>query len=84
MPRAPAAAIRILAARLGDGFQHQKPGRLFRKLVKASATIDTTPTNIIVTLGRRAYNPHLLNAGFAERQTPIPWLDHRRLTIRFI
>ena len=77
------ALYRTLAARLGDGFDTQKPGSLFRKLVKASATIDITPTDIIVTLGRRAYNPHLLKAGFAERQTPIPWLDQRRLNIRF-
>ena len=77
------ALYRILAARLGDGFETQQPGTLFRTLVKASATVEITPTDITVTLGRRACYPHLRKAGFAERPTPIPWLDQRCLNIRF-
>lgn len=36
-----------------------------------------------VTLLLLANSPHLLKAGFAERRTPIPWLNQRCLSIRF-
>lgn len=40
--------------------------------VMASATIEITPADIIVTVGLRAHNPNFLKAGFAECQNPIP------------
>ena len=34
-----------------------------------------------VRLGRRAHNPLLIAAGFADGETAIPWLDNRKLQI---
>ena len=51
---------RILARRLGNGLQTANARTLFRKAVRASATIEITPDEIVVRLGRRALNPLLL------------------------
>ncbi|MDE2790552.1 MAG: hypothetical protein OXI81_09045 [Paracoccaceae bacterium] len=41
------------------------------------------PGDIVVSLGRRANNPLLIAAGFAETHQPVPWLGNRRRRIRF-
>ena len=77
------ALYRILARRLGNGMENAQARTLFRKVVNTSATIDVKPEEIVVSLGRRANNPLLIAAGFAEQRQPIPWLGNRRLRIRF-
>ena len=74
---------RILARRLGNGMENVNARTLFRKVVNSSATIDTRPEEVVVSLGRRVNNPLLIAAGFAERRQPITWLGDRRLRIRF-
>ena len=37
-----------------------------------------------MAIGRRANNPFLLNAGFAQMETPVPWLDGRTMRIQFV
>ena len=58
---------RILARRLGNGMENAHARTLFRKVVNSSATIDTRPEQVVVSLGRRVNNPLLIAAGFAER-----------------
>jgi len=77
------ALYRLLANRLGDRFRTAEPASLFRKFVEASATVDISEQRIEVTLGRRAHNPHLIQAGYADTTTSIPWLDNRPLKITF-
>ncbi len=77
------ALYRILARRLGNGMDNARARTLFRKVVNASATIEIKPDEITVSLGRRANNPLLIAAGFADQQQTIPWLGNRRLRIRF-
>ncbi|MXX91599.1 MAG: transposase [Boseongicola sp. SB0677_bin_26] len=77
------ALYRTLARRLGNGMENAHARTLFRKVVNTSATIDMKPEEIVVSLGRRANNPLLIAAGFAEQRQPIPWLGDRRLRIRF-
>ena len=77
------ALYRILARRLGNGMENARARTLFRKVVNTSATIDVKPEEIVVSLGRRANNPLLIAAGFAEQRQPIPWLGDRCLRIRF-
>ena len=67
------ALYRILARRLGNGLRTANARTLFRKAVHASATIEITPDEIVVHLGRRTLNPLLLQAGYPEiRQIPSP------------
>ena len=74
------ALYHLLGRRFGQGHATSTPRTLFRKLVRASATVEITADAIVVKLGRRAHNPLLLNAGYAD--TPLPWLDNRTLRIR--
>ncbi len=74
---------RLLGQRIGNGFEVAKASTLFRKLVHASASIDITDSEITVSLGRRANNPLLLAAGYADIRESIPWLDNRTLHLRF-
>ena len=74
---------RILAKRLGNGIENARARTLFRKVVNASATIEIKHREIVVSLGRRANNPLLLAAGYADQQQKIPWLGDRVLRIRF-
>ena len=74
---------RLLATRVGERFRTAEPASLFRKFVEASATIDISEDRIDVTLGRRAHNPHLIEAGYADTTNSIPWLDNRPLKINF-
>ena len=75
------ALYRILA---GNGFETARARTIFRKLIHASADIQITPAEIIVKLGRRANNPQLVAAGYADYAEPIPWLGNRTLVIRFV
>ena len=74
---------RLLGKRVGNGFESAQASTIFRKLVHASASIDITPTEIVVSLGRRANNPLLLAADYAATREPIPWLENRTLKLRF-
>ncbi len=74
---------RLLGVRVGNGFEIAKARTLFRKLVHTSASIEITASEIVVSLGRRANNPLLLAAGFADLRQPLPWLDNRVLRLRF-
>ena len=74
---------RLLGQRVGHGFKIAKARTIFRKLVQASASIEITSSEIVVSLGRRANNPLLVAAGFGELRQPIPWLDNRVLGLRF-
>ena len=38
---------------------------------------------ITVDLNLRTYHPVLIDAGIADLNQPIPWLDNRRLRFRF-
>ena len=75
---------RLLAVRLGNGRQESRARTLFRDFVKAAADITIEQDRVIVSFGRRANNPFLLNAGYAETDIAIPWLENRRLQIRFV
>ena len=74
---------RTLANRVGGKMTAAKAQTIFRKLVHASAAVEITDDEIIVSLGRRANNPLLLATGYADIRQKIPWLDDRTLRFRF-
>ena len=77
------ALYRLLANRAGRGMEAAKAQTIFRKLVHASATVEITANEIIVSLGRRANNPLLIAAGYGDIAQKIPWLGDRTLRFRF-
>ena len=78
------ALYRILARRIGNRCENQEPAQLFRKFVNASANVEITEDEIIVSYGRRTYNPFLAEAGLFETAETLPWLEGRTLRLRAI
>jgi hypothetical protein len=73
---------RLLARRLSR-YENATPDRLWRHFLDATGTLHTTNDTLTVDLNIRTYHPVLINAGLADQETPIPWLDGRRLRFRF-
>ncbi len=74
---------RLLARRIGKGYETAKSRHLFRDFIDASATIQITDEAILVAFQKRAHNPLLVAAGFQDTDVPIPWLGGKRLRIAF-
>jgi len=73
---------RLLGKKIGKGYDTAKSRHIFRDFIDAPAQVTITETEIQVQFYKRAHNPLLLAAGFADIEVPIPWLDNKRL--RFI
>jgi hypothetical protein len=72
---------RLLGERIGQGYEVAKSRHLFRDFIDAQAVIRVTDKEVVVRFQRRAHNPLLLAAGFAQTDVPIPWLGKKRLRI---
>jgi transposase len=73
---------RYLAQKIGHGYETAKSAHLFRDFIDATATIDIDRQAIRVTFQKRAHNPLLMAAGFAQTDVRVPWLG-RRLRLLF-
>jgi hypothetical protein len=51
--------------------------------VEASARVRISEKEIAVQFGKRAHNPLLVDAGFAETNVVVPWWGDRRLKLSF-
>ncbi|MGH9480018.1 MAG: hypothetical protein ACRD6B_00890 [Bryobacteraceae bacterium] len=74
---------RLLGARIGGGYTTAESRHIHRDFIQASAQVQITPDTVEVRFGKRAHNPYLLAAGFADTDTPIPWWQGRKLKLSF-
>src|SRR6185437_482389 len=74
---------RLLAVRVGNGYESAKSRHLFRDFIDASAGITITEDEIIVRFQKRAHNPLLAAAGFDKTDDVVPWLGKNRLQLVF-
>lgn len=74
---------RLLAQRVGNGYETAKSRHLFRDFIDATANISIAERDIVVQYQKRAHNPLLVAAGFADSATRIPWLGRRTLRFQF-
>ncbi|HZY88414.1 MAG TPA: hypothetical protein VFE78_26490 [Gemmataceae bacterium] len=74
---------RLLAGRVGHGYETAKSRHRFRDFVEATAAVTITDAELQVRFQRRAHNPLLLAAGFDQTDVPIPWLNKKRLRFVF-
>jgi Transposase DDE domain len=74
---------RLLAHRVGRGYEQAKSRHLFRDFVDATAAITITGSEIQVRYHKRAHNPLLIAAGFSTIDATIPWIGGRRLRFVF-
>jgi len=72
---------RLLGTRIGQGYEVAKARHLFRDFIDAPAVIQVKEREVVVRFHRRAHNPLLLAAGFAETDVAIPWLGRKHLRI---
>jgi hypothetical protein len=74
---------RLLAVRIGNGYEAAESRHVFRDFIDATADIEITEKEIMVRYQRRAHNPLLVAAGYGRTETVIPWLGGKRLKLIF-
>jgi hypothetical protein len=74
---------RLLAGRIGRGYEQAKSRHLFQDFVDATAQVTIGESEIIVRYQKRAHNPLLVAAGFDTTEMVIPWLGRKRLRLLF-
>jgi hypothetical protein len=74
---------RLLAQRVGNGYETAKSRHLFRDFIDATASVIIDEREIVVQYQKRAHNPLLIGAGFADSATQIPWLGRKTLRFQF-
>jgi transposase len=73
---------RLLALKLSR-YQRATPETLWRDFLDATGTLHIGPAGVTCALNLRSHHPALINAGFADLQTPVPWWGGRVLRFRF-
>jgi hypothetical protein len=63
---------RLLACRIGNGYDHARSRHLFRDFVEASAGTTITGDEIVVRHQKRARDPLLIAAGFDRANVAVP------------
>jgi hypothetical protein len=74
---------RLLAGRIGRGYERTESRHLFRDFVDATAEVEVKESSIVVRYQKRAHNPLLVAAGFDTTDLAIPWLGRKRLQLVF-
>jgi hypothetical protein len=74
---------RLLAGRIGRGYERTESRHLFRDFVDATAEVEVKESSIVVRYQKRAHNPLLTAAGFDTTDVTIPWLGRKRLHLVF-
>jgi hypothetical protein len=74
---------RLLATRIGHGYERSKSRGLFEDFVDATAAVSIGERFIDVRIQKRAHNPLLLGAGFDQTDVAVSWLGHKRLRLLF-
>jgi hypothetical protein len=75
---------RLLAEKVGAGYDHAQAKKLFRNLLDVSATVAIEAERVIVTLDKRTHNPFLVNSHLADNPTPMPWFGNKQLQLRLL
>lgn len=74
---------RLLAERIGTGYDHAQAKTLFRNLLDVSATVTIEADRVTATLDKRAHNPFLVKSRLADEPTPMPWFGNKPLHLQF-
>jgi hypothetical protein len=74
---------RLLAGRIGRGYEQAKSRHLFRDFVDATAKVTVGESEVVIRYQKRAHNPLLVAADFDRTETVIPWLGGKRLRLVF-
>jgi transposase len=59
------------------------PDKIWRHFLDVGGTLQVTDNNVTCALNLRSHHPVLIDAGYADLETPIPWWEGRTLRFRF-
>lgn len=74
---------RHFANSLHPAYHHQTPETTRGQLIDGTGELRFTPGHIEVALRRRTHTPALLDAGYQNHETQVPWWDGRTLSYSF-
>ena len=74
---------RLLAEKVGAGYDHAQAKTLFRNLLEVSATVSIEPERVSVTLDKHAHNPFLVKSRLADTPTRMSWFGNKALHLQF-
>lgn len=74
---------RSFARRLDNGYATATPDTIFRHFIATPGDLRVSDHGIDVRLRPRAHTPVLLDAGYPDRTTTIPWWSGRKLSYSF-
>lgn len=74
---------RLFVKRVGGGYPTAEFRKIFRNFIHAAARITIDDNHVHVQYQKRAHNPMLIKAGFADQTVNIPWLGNKILRFRF-
>jgi hypothetical protein len=74
---------RLLATRIGRGYERAKSRHLFEDFIHAAATVVISEHDVVVRFQKRSRNPFLLAAGYDALDVKVPWLGGKRLQFVF-
>ncbi len=74
---------RLMSERIGREYVKSTAKTLFRKIFDLSGRVTITEDEVVVRFARKAHNPFLIAAGFAEETVHVPWLDGKKLLFNF-
>lgn len=72
-----------MLGRLLAGYGSARSRQLHRHFLNTPAQGEVRENRAEVTLPKRAHNPLLIEAGFGQTTTPIPWWEGRPLALQF-
>lgn len=73
---------RLLARQL-PRYATATPDTIWRHFLDTGGTLHFTDTTVTCALNLRSHHPVLIDAGYADLNTPIPWWNGRTLRFRF-
>jgi transposase len=72
-----------LFARNLTRYQTATPDTIWRHFLDNDGTLHITDNSVVCTLRLRSHHPQLIDAGYADTKTPIPWWNNRTLQFTF-
>ena len=64
-------------------YQTATPDTIWRHFLDDPGTLHITDHGVTCALNLRSHHPQLIDAGYADLKTPIPWWDNRTLQFTF-
>jgi transposase len=72
-----------LFARKLTRYDTATPDTIWRHFLDDDGTLHVTDHGVVCALNLRSHHPLLIDAGYADLETPIPWWDNRTLQFTF-